>query len=103
MKSLLALILLFTAATAVANELGELKQQQQRLQQLLDEINQSEQQRQRQKDAMARLQKQLECNWSLIQAYESCEQNHQDDPQQLLQCTQEAKAQAAKCLAPLAH
>lgn len=99
MKYLLTLTLLFIAATSLAGEMDDLKQQQQRLQQLLDDVKKSEQQRDRQKAVIERLQRQLECNWTLIQSYGICEQLYQNAPQGLLDCTRKAKANAMNCLA----
>lgn len=101
MKGLLMICLLLTVTNSVAGEMDDLKQQQQRLQQLLNDIKSSEQQRERQKAVLERLQKQMECNWNLIQSYEVCEQLYQQSPQELLNCTTKAKDNAAKCLEPL--
>jgi len=104
MKHLLMLTLLLTVTTSLAGEmvdLTQLKQEQQRLQQLLDDVRNSEQQRDQQKAVLDRLQQQLECNWTLIQSYEVCEQLYQHAPQELLDCTHKAKANAMKCQAPL--
>jgi hypothetical protein len=106
MKHLLMLTLLLTVTTSLAGEMDDLKQlnqhQQrlQQLQQLLDDLKKSEQQRDQQKAVLENLEKQMECNWTLIQSYETCEQLYQRASQELLDCTRKAKANAASCLAP---
>jgi cell division septum initiation protein DivIVA len=100
MKYLLMICLLLSVANSAADEMDDLKQQQQHLQQLLDDVKKSEQQRDQQKAILERLEKQMECNWTLIQSYETCEQLYPRASQELLDCTAKAKANAAKCLAP---
>jgi len=106
MKYLLTLTLFFTVTTTLAGEMDDLKQlkqqqqQQQHLQQLLADVKKSEQQRDQQKAEIERMQQQMECNWTLIQSYETCEQLYQRASQELLDCTTKAKANAVKCLAP---
>lgn len=103
MKTLLTLTLLFAVTSSLAAETDDLKQlnqHQQRLQQLLDDLKKSEQQRDEQKAVLENLAKQTECNWTLIQSYETCEQLYQQAPQELVDCTRKAKANAVKCLAP---
>jgi hypothetical protein len=104
MKYLLTLTLFFTVTTTLAGEMDDLKQltqqQQQRLQQLLADVKKSEQQRDQQKAEIERMQQQMECNWTLIQSYEVCEQLYPRASQELLDCTTKAKANAVKCLAP---
>lgn len=100
MKYLLTLTLLITVTNSMAGEMDELKQQQQRLQQLLDDVKKTEQQRDQQKAVLDRLQQQMDCNWTLIQSYEVCEQLYQQQPEELLECIRKAKANAIKCMAP---
>jgi uncharacterized membrane-anchored protein YhcB (DUF1043 family) len=100
MKYLLTIALLLIAANSAAAEMDELKQQQQRLQQLLDDVKKSEQQRDQQKAVLERLEKQMECNWTLIQSYEVCEQLYSHASQELLDCTAKAKTNAINCVAP---
>lgn len=106
MKISAPLILLLTALSAINNcwaaepGINDLKAQQQQLQSLLNEIEQAGQQREQHKQQLKRLKHQLECNWTLIRAYEICGQLHENDPDEHLNCSSIAKRNAARCLKP---
>jgi hypothetical protein len=106
MKLYASLILLLASLSAINNSWAEeagiidLKAQQRQLQLLLNEIEQSAQQREQHSQQLKRLKHQLECNWTLIRAYEICGQLHENDPEGHLNCSSTAKRNAARCLKP---
>lgn len=71
--------------------------EQQRLQSVLEKLDQATQQRQQKKTQVDKLSHQLECNWTLIRAYEVCAKLHKNDPAGHLQCSAKAKQNAARC------
>ncbi len=96
-------ILLFTthASTTWANDAEEndaLKEQQQKLQQILDEIGDAREQRTEQRALLEKLNQKMQCNWTLIQDYDTCDKKHKEQKQGQLNCTQQAKERAKECL-----
>lgn len=87
-----------TYSPAAENELDSLKQQQKQLEDMLSALKQSQQQNQQQKAALEKLNHQLECNWTLIQSYETCQSLYKNDLPALIDCTTKAKQNAARCL-----
>jgi len=75
---------------------GESDQQQ--LQSILQKLDQTTQQRQQQDKQLEALSRQLECNWALIRAYETCGQLHGNDPGGHLKCSTTAKQNMARCV-----
>ena len=95
---LLTLSTFFPGISTADADLDKLKQQQKQLEDMLSALKNSEQQYQQQKAAMEKLSRQLECNWTLIQSYETCQSLYKEDLQSLLDCTTKAKQNAARCL-----
>lgn len=89
----------FTMAEEV--ESTELKQQQQELQQLLKKIEEAREQRSEQKELLEKLNKKMECNWSLIQDYDACDKKYKDNPQEQLECAKKSKERARECLSDI--
>jgi len=73
-------------------------QAEQALRQLLDDIDRHEQRNDQQRAALQRIEQQLECNWTLIRSYETCDRLYQDEPPNHLTCVRKAKENAARCL-----
>jgi len=78
--------------------IAERKSDQQQLQLILQELEQATQQRQQQDSQLEALSHQLECNWTLIRAYEICGQLHENDPGGHLKCSETAKKNVTRCL-----
>lgn len=95
---LLASLCAINICWAAETDINDLKAQQQQLQSLLNEIEQSAQQREQHSQQLKRLKHQLECNWTLIRAYEICGQLHENNPEEHLNCSSIAKRNAARCL-----
>jgi septal ring factor EnvC (AmiA/AmiB activator) len=94
-----SLFLLAVYSSALgASELDDIKSTQAQLEQMLEKLQQTEQERKNQSQALKRLEKQLNCNWQLIQSYESCESRYSMDPEAYLACSTRAKAAARQCL-----
>jgi hypothetical protein len=101
------LVLLFSPLALAAQEPAQdepsqnnnsLEKQKLKLEVLRKSLNQASQQRNEHSTRLESLKHRLDCNWSLIQAYESCEARLQNDPKGQLRCKQQAKRDAAACL-----
>jgi len=97
---LLALVFLnpVTIAWSDDTDTETLRTQQQKLRQLLDRIGETQEQNEQQKDTIKKLEKKMSCNWELLQAYEACEKNIKDNLEAQINCKQEARKKATKCL-----
>ena len=71
---------------------------QQQLQSVLKELDKASKQRQQHNTQVDELAQQLECNWTLIRAYEACGKLHKNDPDGHLKCSTNAKQNAQRCL-----
>lgn len=80
------------------SDVEELKAQQQKLRELLDRIGETQDLRGKQRDTLRKLEKQMSCNWELINDYDSCEEKHRQDLEAHIKCKQKAKAKATECL-----
>ena len=76
----------------------DIKEQQKDLKELLDRIGEAQDQRKDQRDTLKKLEKQMSCNWTLIQDYENCEKQFKDNLEAHVKCKHEAKEKATKCL-----
>ena len=94
------LILATSASIALANdtENKELKEQQLKLQQILEEIGETREKRVKQRAQLEKLNHKMQCNWTLIQAYDACDKKFNEQKQEQLNCTQQAKEKAKECL-----
>ena len=81
----------------------ELRAQQQQLKELLDRIGEAQDQRGKQREMLIKLEKQMSCNWELIQDYDNCELKHKDNLEEHVNCKREAKKKAAECLSSAAE
>jgi len=98
-STLLVALLCFSTTSGLAEtDTGKRESDQQRLQSILRELDQTTQQRQQQNMQLEALSRQLECNWTLIRAWETCGQLHANDPDGHLQCSMLAKQNAEQCL-----
>ena len=100
MKYLVAILLVLALAESWAGEsdVDTLKQHQQQLQKLLRELEQAGKQRNQHHASLDKLERQLECNWRLIQSYDTCKIRYETVPAEYLKCATEAKRNAAKCM-----
>jgi len=91
------LVLALAESWADENDTASLRQYQQQLQKLLLELDQAGKQRNQQHAALDKLERQLKCNWRLIQSYEVCKKLYDAVPVEYLHCTTTAKQNAVKC------
>ncbi|WP_455218301.1 hypothetical protein [Kaarinaea lacus] len=105
LSTLLASILLFTCNTALSasTETEELRVQQQKLKELLDRIGEAQDKRGKQYATLKKLERQMACNWGLIQDYDDCEKQHANNIEAHLNCKQAAKKKAIDCLSSSAE
>jgi len=95
---LLAFFLLLPPISQAETDTDGESNKKQQLRSLLQKLDQSAQQRQQQDTQVDELSRRLECNWTLIRAYEICGQLHQNDPDGHLQCSAHAKQNSVRCL-----
>jgi uncharacterized coiled-coil DUF342 family protein len=93
--SLLLIVFYLLPTPGLAEQNDDHKQQ---LQSILQELNQASKQRQQHNAQVKKLTRRLECNWTLIRAYEVCGQLHKNAPEKHLKCSATAKQNAAQCL-----
>jgi len=96
--ALITLIGLFAAASQAETNTGETSTEKQQLRSLLQELEKSAKQRQLHGTQVDELSRRLECHWRLIRAYEICGQLHENSPSEHLECSANAKQNAARCL-----
>ena len=94
------LMLAIPISTTWANETenDELKEQQLKLQQILEEIGETREKRVKQRAQLEKLNHKMQCNWTLIQAYDTCNKKFKEQKQEQLNCSQQAKEKAKECL-----
>ena len=97
-KLTLSIAFLFTTAfisgLAVADNLAKDKK---RLENLQVELEQKKEALQKQKEAVKAMEKKLECNYNLLQAYNQCEEKHQKDSDEYVSCMEKAKSSSDGC------
>lgn len=100
LKSLTVMIALFCLLTTAsqAETAPSEESDKQKLRSLLQKLDQTGKQRQEHHSQVEALSQQLECNWALIRAYETCGQLHEKNPEEHLKCSGNAKQNAARCL-----
>jgi hypothetical protein len=102
-RFIILLFLLFSSAISVAQtspntDNKSLENQRLKLDALRKSLERASQERNENKERLEALKRRLDCNWSLIQAYDACETRYHQSPDEQLQCKQEAKRQAETCL-----
>jgi len=95
---LITFLCLSVTSSQAETDIAERKSDQQQLQLILQELEQATKQRQQQNRQFEALSHQLGCNWTLIRAYETCRQLHENDPDGHLKCSETAKQNVARCL-----
>lgn len=85
-------------ALAEDQQSQEIREQQKDLRELLDRIGETQDQRKDQRATLKKLEKQMSCNWALIQDYENCEKQFKDNLEAHVKCKHEAKEKASQCL-----
>ena len=95
---LITLLYFSTTPGQAETDITGRKNDQQQLQSIQQELDQTTKQRQQQNRQLEALSRRLECNWTLIRAYEACAQLHENDPDGHLKCSTTAKQNAARCL-----
>ena len=94
MKYILPLLLVIASSTAFADSLAKDKK---RLENLQLELEQKQEALDKQKEAVKAMEKKLECNYNLLQAYNQCEEKHEKNSEEYLNCMQKAKTVNTGC------
>lgn len=89
--------LLASVSLADSDTTGE-KPSPEQLESIMQELEQSTRQREQQNMRVEELSRRLECNWTLIRAYETCGKLHKNNPDEHLKCSTIAKQNAERCL-----
>lgn len=69
-----------------------------RLENLQTELDQKKEALEKQKEAVKAMEKKLECNYNMLQAYNACEEKHKKDPPDYVNCMNKAKEANAGCM-----
>jgi cell division protein FtsB len=88
-------------ARADDKELQDIKEQQLKLKQLVDQISKLQDERKEQKAKLEKLNTQMQCNWTLLKAYDACEKDNRDNLQVQIDCKLKAKNEAKNCLSSI--
>ncbi|WP_455208452.1 hypothetical protein [Kaarinaea lacus] len=94
-KYILPLLLVITSNAVMADNLAKDKK---RLENLEMELEQKQEALDKQKEAVKALEKKLECNYNLLQAYNQCEEKHEKNSDEYLKCMQKAKTTNSGCM-----
>ena len=94
MKYTLAIALLIFCSTGLADNLAKDKK---RLENMEVELEQKQEALDKQKEAVKAMEKKLECNYNLLQAYNQCEEKNQKESDEYKKCMQKAKAANSDC------
>jgi septal ring factor EnvC (AmiA/AmiB activator) len=95
---LLALFCLHASLSQADSTTTEEKPSPEQLESIMQKLEQSTKQREQQNTRVEALSRRLECNWTLIRTYETCEKLHKNNPDEHLKCSTIAKQNAARCL-----
>ncbi|MBL1274485.1 MAG: hypothetical protein COB30_000190 [Ectothiorhodospiraceae bacterium] len=96
---LLALtLLMLNVAWAATPDTNSLKSQQHRLESLTNELEAASEHRQQTTHQLKQLKHKLDCNWTLIRAYEVCGQLYGENPDEHVKCSSTAKNDVQSCL-----
>jgi len=94
MKYTITLLLLVTSSFAVADNLAKDKK---RLENMQLELEQKKEALEKQKEAVKAMEKKLECNYNLLQAYNQCEEKNKKNSDEYSKCMKKAKAANPDC------
>ena len=95
MKYTLAIVLLLISSVATADTLAKDKK---RLENLQMELEQKKEALEKQKKAVTAMEKKLECNYNMLQAYNSCEEKHKKNSKEYVGCMEKAQKANAGCM-----
>ena len=94
MKYILPLMLVVASGNLFADSLAKDKK---RLENLQLELEQKTEALDKQKEAVKAMEKKLECNYNLLQAYNQCEEKHEKNSEDYLNFMQKAKTTNDGC------
>lgn len=93
--SILTIVLLLISSVSVADNLAKDKK---RLDNLQKELELKKEALEKQKEAVQAMEKKLECNYNLLQAYNACEEKHKKDSKEYINCMTKAKKASTGCM-----
>lgn len=89
--------LVFSAWVGEVALADNLAKDKKRLENLQVELEQKKEALKKQKDAVKAMEKKLECNYNLLQAYNQCEEKHKKDSDDYVKCMEKAKSSSDGC------
>jgi len=95
MKYILLIVLLVFSTSGLTDTLAKDKK---RLENLETELDQKKEALEKQKEAVKAMEKKLECNYNLLQAYNACEEKNKKESPEYVGCMQKAKEANAGCM-----
>lgn len=95
MKYILAIVLLAVSTSGLADNLAKDKK---RLENMQTELDQKKEALEKQKEAVKAMEKKLECNYNLLQAYNACEEKNKKESPGYVSCMKNAKEANAGCM-----
>ena len=95
MKYTIAIALIIFCSTGLADTLAKDKK---RLENLETELEQKKEALEKQKEAVKAMEKKLECNYNLLQAYNACEENNKKETPEYASCMEKAKKASDGCM-----
>ena len=95
MKYTFLVILLLISSVSLADNLAKDKK---RLENLQMELEQKKEALDKQKEAVKAMEKKLECNYNMLQAYNACEEKHKKDSPDYIGCMDKAKKANSGCM-----
>ena len=95
MKYTLIIGLLLFCSTGLADNLAKDKK---RLENMEMELEQKKEALEKQKEAVKAMEKKLECNYNMLQAYNACEEKHKKETPEYASCMEKAKKANSGCM-----
>lgn len=86
---------LLFCSTGMADNLAKDKK---RLENLQLQLEQKKEALEKQKEAVKAMEKKLECNYNMLQAYNACEEKHKKDSPDYAKCMKKAKDVNSGCM-----
>lgn len=78
------------------------EQMEQKLSTVEEQVKQQKEELQQQRDKAAQLEKQVNCNYTLLNGYKACENKFDKTTQEYLDCSLKAKKDYEQCLSAIA-
>ena len=95
MKYTLAIILILFCGIASADNMAK---DQKRLENMQKDLEHKKEALEKQQEAVKAMEKKLECNYNMLQAYNQCEEDHKKNSDEYAGCMKKAKEVNSGCM-----